>query len=303
VAMSTVLPTQRIATLKILIVDPRPQSRSMLKGSLLSLDIVEKVIEQGSTTNLQPILDKEHVELVILDLQLGTLPEVLDVIRALQNLPSAKKTRFILVDQQVNDDQRGLAGELGVMGFLSKPFDLQTLEQALWDGLGTPRPQGPAAAGSAGRSATAKEAGPRVSKEVLEHLRRVQIFAVFTDDELVRLLKICHFRRIPAGEYIFREGDPGDRLYILISGKVEIRLGSGNESRPLDEMSPGDCFGEMAIVDSGPRSAHAIAASDSIVIEVLQETVDRDDDVIALKLVRQLAKLLTQRIRKLVANR
>ena len=64
-------------------------------------------------------------------------------------------------------------------------------------------------------------------------------------------------------------------------------------------MKPGDCFGEMAILDAGPRSADAYCANPCMVIEVKAETINRDDDPIALKMVRQIAILLAQKLRRM----
>ena len=287
------------ATLKILVLDSKPQSRSILKGSLLSLDIVGMVMERGSTAALVELMEKEGFDLVLVERELGTQRGALDLIWSLRERPALQKTRYVIVDQHVDDAVRQEAGGMGVTGFLNKPFDLQTLEQSLWEGMGSKvRPSPPVDS----RSGTAAVGRARIPQDVLDRLKRVDVFAAFTDAELVRLLKICQFRRIPAGQYIFQEGDRGDRLYVLISGQVDIKHLKGAEAKVLDVLMPGDCFGEMAIIDSGPRSAHAQAASDVMVIEVMEETINGDDDAVAVKMVRQLAKLLTQRIRKLMVR-
>jgi CheY-like chemotaxis protein len=295
--MAASLPGARVpeskATLKILVVDPKPQSRSILKGSLRSLEMVHSVIERGSTVDLQQVLEEDQVNLVIVDQDLGDHGDPVEIIRSLQESPSPQKARYVLVGLRLDDETRRKASGLGVTGFLTKPFDLQSLERALWDGLGLKPP----ADGGA-----AKEPGPQVPKDVLERLKRVPVFARFTDVELLRLLKICQFRRIPAGQYVFREGEQGDRLYVLVSGQVDIKRVRGEESRTLDTMLPGNCFGEMAIIDSSPRSADAFAFSDVMVIEIMEETVNNDDDMIALKLVRQLAVMLTRKLREKVGN-
>lgn len=89
------------------------------------------------------------------------------------------------------------------------------------------------------------------------------------------------FRRFSAGESIFREGDEGDGLYLLMSGEVAITARSGpDRDHVLSRMEPGDYFGEMAIFDGGSRSASATARRDcetcfvpaSTVLELLQRT-------------------------------
>jgi CRP/FNR family cyclic AMP-dependent transcriptional regulator len=64
-------------------------------------------------------------------------------------------------------------------------------------------------------------------------------------------------RSYKAGEVIFRQGDAADELYIVQSGKVEIRLGN----RLLDTLQELSIFGEMALIDHSPRSATAVAAT------------------------------------------
>jgi len=66
--------------------------------------------------------------------------------------------------------------------------------------------------------------------------------------------------QVPAGETIFAAGDPGNgRMYVVLEGTVEIRLGN----RTLDTIEAGGLFGEMALIDEGPRSASAIAQAHS----------------------------------------
>jgi CRP/FNR family transcriptional regulator, cyclic AMP receptor protein len=67
-----------------------------------------------------------------------------------------------------------------------------------------------------------------------------------------------------AGDVICREGDPAKALYIVKSGQVEIRLGN----RLLDTLPELSIFGEMALIDHNPRSATAVAATDTTLVPV-----------------------------------
>ncbi|MGA2818114.1 MAG: cyclic nucleotide-binding domain-containing protein [Xanthobacteraceae bacterium] len=71
-------------------------------------------------------------------------------------------------------------------------------------------------------------------------------------------------RSFKAGEFIFREGDPAEELFVVKTGTVEIRLGN----RLLDTLPERSIFGEMALIDHGPRSATAVAATDATVVPV-----------------------------------
>lgn len=59
------------------------------------------------------------------------------------------------------------------------------------------------------------------------------------------------------GDVVFAEGDPGDLMYVIIEGDVAIRVGDGN----IASYSAGEIFGEMALIDTRPRSARAVATS------------------------------------------
>lgn len=67
-----------------------------------------------------------------------------------------------------------------------------------------------------------------------------------------------------AGERIFAAGDPAYYCYQVASGSVEIYLSSGGRREVIATIGPGEVFGEMGVIDSGPRSASAIATEDTV---------------------------------------
>jgi len=71
-------------------------------------------------------------------------------------------------------------------------------------------------------------------------------------------------REFKAGEVIFAQGDAASELFVVKSGKVEIRLGD----RVLDTLSDNNIFGEMALIDASPRSATAVAVTDAKLVPV-----------------------------------
>jgi len=134
-------------------------------------------------------------------------------------------------------------------------------------------------------------------KETLNKVRRIEFFSDFTDIELVRLLKICHTRKFQDKEIIFDEGEAGDRLYVLVAGKVDIVKHRESGEETLATLNAGDCFGEMALVDHEPRSAEARAKGDSMIIEVNDQIISDSSDILALKLFRKIAILVTKKLR------
>ncbi len=63
------------------------------------------------------------------------------------------------------------------------------------------------------------------------------------------------FKPVPAGTTIFREGEAGDAMYVILEGSVELRIGG----KTVDTLGPGEVFGEMALIEKAPRIATAIA--------------------------------------------
>ena len=72
------------------------------------------------------------------------------------------------------------------------------------------------------------------------------------------------FERFAAGAKIFRQGDPGDYMYVVIEGEVDV-LAGGSYIRTLH---PGDIFGEMSLIDAAPRSADTVAKTDCVLAPV-----------------------------------
>ena len=110
---------------------------------------------------------------------------------------------------------------------------------------------------------------------------------------LIKQLHPCEFE---AGQMIFAEGDPGDQVFIISSGKVKISLrGSGGRENLLAIMGPSDVFGELAVFDPGPRTCTATAITDVEAVWVDRTTLRTwmaDRPVIAERLLQLLARRL-----------
>ena len=97
----------------------------------------------------------------------------------------------------------------------------------------------------------------------MAELESVALFQGLDPDERQGLRRIAQERRFVTGQEIFREGDPGDGVYVIREGAVEIaHFADQNEHRVFSRLGPGDIFGEMAVIENLPRSATAIAVQD-----------------------------------------
>jgi CRP/FNR family cyclic AMP-dependent transcriptional regulator len=98
-----------------------------------------------------------------------------------------------------------------------------------------------------------------------ESLEHVSLFKRLEPDELERLATRVEQISVAAGETIFMENDKGDALYVIDSGSVRIWV-LDEDATPvtLAELKTGDFFGELAVLDRGPRSTNATAIGDSV---------------------------------------
>lgn len=77
--------------------------------------------------------------------------------------------------------------------------------------------------------------------------------------------------RYSAGDTILSEGETGDHAFLINSGSVEVIVGEGDKARTVGTLGAGEVFGEMSLIDPGPRSATVKAVSDT---ECLKTTYD-----------------------------
>ena len=99
---------------------------------------------------------------------------------------------------------------------------------------------------------------------VVETLRRVPLFAQLGDDDLDRVAAMVRERPYPRNSVIVFEDDPGDAMFIVGMGQVKVVLvGEDGREVILAVLGPGDFFGELALIDDEPRSAHVIAMDDA----------------------------------------
>lgn len=132
-------------------------------------------------------------------------------------------------------------------------------------------------------------------------LRQTAIFADLDDAELGKVSDICREQTYQPGETVFKEGDPGNRLFLIAQGEVRISRqipGSGEEA--LAVLKTGACFGEMAVFDRSERSTDAISNGGCTLATIsrseLEMLLDFEPDV-AVKVLRAMVRLLALRLR------
>ena len=137
-------------------------------------------------------------------------------------------------------------------------------------------------------------------------LAEVDLFKDYSDRELEVLGEYLETVEHSPGEAIFRQGDKGDRLCILVRGRVDIviDLPDGKAQKKLLSLCAGTIFGEMAIIDKGPRAASVVPSTDITTHHLLESELSRlrkDYPELEHRLSMGLAKELSKRLR--IANR
>src|SRR5947209_2169718 len=107
----------------------------------------------------------------------------------------------------------------------------------------------------------------------VEQLADVELFEHVSEDDRARLAEFIDIVPLAAGETLFKTGEPGESLYIVRSGEIELFIkDTAGQKIALAVAGVGEVFGELALLDRGPRTATAVALDDTQLLEL-----DRDD--------------------------
>ncbi|MFX0538515.1 Crp/Fnr family transcriptional regulator [Ornithinimicrobium sp. Y1847] len=103
---------------------------------------------------------------------------------------------------------------------------------------------------------------------------KAPLFSALAEGDAERLMESMTPHRLARGEVVFREGDPGDSLYVVLSGKVKLARTSGDgRENLLSVLGPGEMFGELSLFDPGPRLTTAYVVSNTEFISLGNEAL------------------------------
>jgi CRP/FNR family cyclic AMP-dependent transcriptional regulator len=127
-------------------------------------------------------------------------------------------------------------------------------------------------------------------------LSGLPLFAALDEEADTALRQAMSYERFARGQVIFNEGDPGDKLYAIIEGKVKLARTAPDGRENLQAvLGPGEMFGELSLFDPKPRTAGAIAVTDAVLASLAHDALrpwltGRPD--VAMQLLRALAQRL-----------
>jgi len=145
------------------------------------------------------------------------------------------------------------------------------------------------------------QSGKASSDRIAAMLENARMFKELEWSQIVALSEYVQLYRAAPGAVLFREGDKGDFMCIVLEGKLEVHK---EDNRHVDKtvatVFSGRSLGEMTIVDGEPRSATAVAVAPSTLAVLTQENfllIMRDKPALSAKLLLKIAQLLSQRLR------
>jgi CRP-like cAMP-binding protein len=99
-------------------------------------------------------------------------------------------------------------------------------------------------------------------------LRRIKMLAMMDDSELRTLIKHVEVQEFKAFAPVVRSGEHGDSMYLILSGELRARILVDGVESTLSTLEVGDYFGEISLLDEGPRSADVLANADAVVLKL-----------------------------------
>ena len=132
-------------------------------------------------------------------------------------------------------------------------------------------------------------------------LHGMNLFTEFTNDEMQSLLELVDPLTVKAGDAIVKQDAHGDCMFILVEGRARVIHRKEGKQFELATLGPGDFFGELALVDEGPRSADVEAIDDCKLMQISQSIIRALAGVYpsaAFKLLIAVGRVLVARLRK-----
>lgn len=137
--------------------------------------------------------------------------------------------------------------------------------------------------------------------KIIPHLKAAPLFNQLSDSDLMKVMEYIKTKPMVADEVIFKEGDPGDAVYLIADGGVSLqRRNRTGGSATLVELGAREVFGEMALIEDKPRSATAVSQAAGLLLYLEKKDFDMIINVhpyIGVKLMKRLLELICGRLR------
>lgn len=150
------------------------------------------------------------------------------------------------------------------------------------------------------KSKAAPEASPGTHGITPGALRRIRILADMDERQLASLLQYLEVIRLLPNKMVCHKGEHGDSMFLVLEGEVRARVMVGGQESTLATMTVGECFGELALIDEGPRSADVLANTESVLLKISAGGLKRlfqEAPALAAPFLLGLSKTISTRVR------
>ena len=133
-------------------------------------------------------------------------------------------------------------------------------------------------------------------------LRRIKILADMDERQLASFLQYMEVLKLQPNATVFKKGDHGDAMFLVLGGELRARVMVGGQESTLATLTVGECFGEMAVIDEGPRSADVVANTECELLKISAgalKKVFREAPALAAPFLLGLSKTISTRVRTL----
>jgi hypothetical protein len=131
-------------------------------------------------------------------------------------------------------------------------------------------------------------------------LRRVKALADLSDEQLDRFVHFMETQTVRQWAHIVKQGEPADGMYLVLEGELRVRLMIGGKETILATLGAGECFGEIALFDEGPRSADVLSNKDTVLLKITAEAFEklrREAPELSVPILFSISRTLAARIR------
>ena len=144
--------------------------------------------------------------------------------------------------------------------------------------------------------------GESLADRLCDMIETTQMFDDFLRNEIEIVAKYSRAYEVEKGSAVFKEGQKGSFMCLLIKGRIDIFKEDGNrERKKVTTIRPGKTMGEMSLLDDLPHSATTVATEKSTLVLITRNNFDRllqEHPVLAVKLMRKIARLMSLRLRQ-----
>ncbi len=132
------------------------------------------------------------------------------------------------------------------------------------------------------------------------HMKRIRLFADMTDAQIDKFIHLVDQVKVKAFSPIVKQGENGDSMFLILEGEARVATKMNGKEDTIATLAIGDFFGEVALLDNGPRSADVIANKDCTLLKLSKENLERiihQDSELAARFLIAMNRFLGGRIR------